>query len=79
MEKTTNADTVNTAIANHTMLQMDRLFIEILKRLDTKNDTHQVYVLFGVWVVVIVLKCFAKRNYQAAYQKITNQTKRRYD
>nr|WOZ30373.1 hypothetical protein IPEBKFLO_00082 [Cydia pomonella granulovirus]WOZ30498.1 hypothetical protein AGHAAFNI_00084 [Cydia pomonella granulovirus]WOZ30630.1 hypothetical protein KFGOHAPD_00088 [Cydia pomonella granulovirus]WOZ45269.1 hypothetical protein IFEMGEHL_00085 [Cydia pomonella granulovirus]WOZ45399.1 hypothetical protein JEDKAPMP_00087 [Cydia pomonella granulovirus] len=61
MEKTTNADTVNTAIANHTMLQMDRLFIEILKRLDTKNDTHQVYVLFGVWVVVIVLKCFAKR------------------
>ncbi|AAK70679.1 ORF12 [Cydia pomonella granulovirus] len=61
MEKTTNADTVNTAIANHTMLQIDRLFIEILKRLDTKNDTHQVYVLFGVWVVVIVLKCFAKR------------------
>nr|QGY99523.1 ORF12 [Cydia pomonella granulovirus]QGZ00091.1 ORF12 [Cydia pomonella granulovirus] len=61
MEKTINADTVNTAIANHTMLQIDRLFIEILKRLDTKNDTHQVYVLFGVWVVVIVLKCFAKR------------------
>ncbi|ACZ63498.1 PrGVORF12 [Pieris rapae granulovirus Wuhan] len=45
----------------NTTLGMDRVFVEILKRLDVQNETKQVYTVFGVWIVVIATKCCLKK------------------
>nr|UYX49645.1 ORF12 [Darna trima granulovirus] len=40
--------------------QFDALFMEILKKLDNKNDTVQMYIVFGAWIAIVVIKSCLK-------------------
>ncbi|AAQ21609.1 unknown [Cryptophlebia leucotreta granulovirus] len=64
-----------TTLQMHPVLRMDRLFIEILNRLDTKTNTYQIYVVFGMWIVVIVLKYFVKKIIKRLINKFNMRNK----
>lgn len=65
----TSANDTMTLCGSSKGVSVDQLFIDILNKMDSRVETQQMFLVFGVWVVVITIKYVLKHSAKSLYRQ----------
>ncbi|AAS82708.1 ORF30 [Agrotis segetum granulovirus] len=67
----------NTRVCTLLSSNLDNIFIDLISKLDKKDDFNKVTLVFGAWVVVITIKFACKQCFKKLCSFLQRDTSQR--